>query len=391
VTTVFRLPFEQANPLRAAPLLRQLQARGSVHRIRTAVGDQAWLVTGYEQVRRLLDDNRLGRSHPDPGSAARAGESALFGGPLGTYETEQADHARMRALLLPHFSPGRMRALRPRVDALCGRLLSELAGQRPPADFVEALALPLPIAVICELLGVPYEDRARFRTWTQATADVGDRSRSEQGLAELFGYGQQLVARKRLEPGDDVISRLAATEGVSDGEAAAMGMFLLFAGHETTVVAIGMGALLLLANPAQWQALGADPGLVPRAVEEILRAQGTGGGGIPRYAHADLEIDGAPVRAGELLLLDTGAANHDPAIFPDPGRFEITRRAAHHLTFGHGARYCIGAALARIELRAVFTQLTPRFPAMRLAVPVAELQLNTGLLTGGLAQLPVTW
>ena len=391
MATTLQLPFEQAHPLQAAPLLRQLQVQGPIHRIRTAVGHQAWLVTGYEQVRRLLDDDRLGRSHPDPGSAARTGESALFGGPLGNYETEQADHARMRALLQPHFSPRRMRALRPRVEALCAGLLDHLTGQEPPTDLLPALALPLPIAVICELLGVPYEDRAKFRAWTQAAADMGDRSRSERGLSELFGYGQQLVARKRLRPGDDVISRLCATEGVSDDEAATMGMFLLFAGHETTVVAIGMGALLLLANRAQWQALQAEPGLIPGAVEEILRAQGTGGGGIPRYAHADLDIAGATIHAGELVLLDTGAANHDPAIFPDPGCFEVTRQAAHHLTFGQGARYCIGAALARIELQTVFTQLIKRFPAMRLAVPVAELQFNADVVTGGLAQLPVTW
>jgi cytochrome P450 len=151
-----------------------------------------------------------------------------------------------------------------------------------------------------------------------------------------------------------------------------------------------MGALLLLTNPAQRQALQADSRLIPGAAEEILRAMGTGGG-IPRYAHANLDIGGVTVRAGELVLLDTGAANHDPAVFPDPGHFEVTRRAAHHLTFGHGARYCIGAPLARIELQAAFTQLIPRFPAMRLAAPVAELQFNTDVVTGGLAQLPVTW
>jgi pentalenolactone synthase len=391
MTTAFQLPFEQDHPLRPAALLRQLQAHGPVHRIRTAVGDQAWLVTGYDQVRRLLDDGRLGRSHPDPASAARTGESVLFGGPLGNHETEEADHARMRALLQPHFAPRRMRALRPRVDALCARLLDQLADDGPPADLHAALALPLPIAVICELLGVPYEDRARFRAWTQAAADGTDRARSERGLADLFGYGRQLVARKRREPGDDVISRLCATEGVGDDEAAMLGMFLLFAGHETTVVAIGMGALLLLDNPAQWKALKAEPGLIPGAVEEMLRAPGTGGGGIPRYARADLEIDGVTVRAGELVLLDNGAANHDPAAFADPDAFEITRQAGHHLTFGQGARYCIGAPLARTELQAVFTQLTRRFPAMRLAVPAPELQFNTHLITGGLAQLPVTW
>ncbi len=176
-----------------------------------------------------------------------------------------------------------------------------------------------------------------------------------------------------------------------DDEIAMLSMFLLFAGHETTVVAIGMGAVMLLSNPRQRQALRDDPGMIPAAVEEMLRAPGTGGGGIPRYARADLQISGAQVRAGDLVLLDNGAANHDATMFPDPDRLDITRQAASHLTFGHGPRYCIGAPLARIELQAVFSQLIPRFPGMRLAVPVEELTLNTGVLTAGLAQLPVTW
>jgi cytochrome P450 len=362
-----------------------------VARIRTAVGHDAWSVTGYDEVRRLLADERLGRSHPDPERAARTGDSALFGGPLGNYETERADHARMRALLQPHFSPKRMRGLQSRVDTLAARLVDGLAERTPPADLVEAVAVPLPILVICELLGVPYEDRDQFRAWTRATADVTDRARSERGLAELFAYGQRLVARKRTEPGDDVISRLCANDELGDEEIAGLAMVLLFAGHETTVVQIGLGALGLLADPGLWRAVAADPGLIDTAVEEMLRMSGKGGNGIPRYARTDLEIDGARVRAGELVLLDTGAANHDPAVFADPDRIDLARSAAAHLTFGHGSYYCIGAPLARLELRAVFGRLVARFPALRLAVPVEELRFHTGMLTGGLVALPVAW
>src|SRR6266568_1629398 len=267
-----QLPFEQAHPLQVAPLLRQLQQDGVVHRVRTMAGDQAWLVTGYEEARRLLADDRLGRSHPDPAKAARMGESALFGGPMGNYDTELADNARLRALLQPHFSPRRMRAFRSRVDELTAGLLTDLAEHGPPADLHQALALPLPIQVICELLGVPYADRAQFRAWSEAVGDVRDRARSGQGLGELFGYGQQLVARKREQPGDDFISRLCA-DGLGDDEIAMLSMGLLFAGHETTVVAIGMGALCLLAHPGQQQALIDDPGQITSAVEEILRAR----------------------------------------------------------------------------------------------------------------------
>ncbi len=391
MTTPAQLPFAQAGPLQAPPELRALQAQGPVHPVRTETGDPAWLVTGYQEVRQLLDDPRLGRSHPDPERAARTGESALFGGPLGEFDTEAADHARMRSLLQPHFTPRRIRALRPRVEALTTALLDELARHGPPADLIEALAVPLPVLVICELLGVPYADRDRFRTWTRDAADIRDRTRSERGLAELFGYGQQLVARKRAEPGDDVVSRLCATHGTADDEIAMLSMFLLFAGHETTVVALGTGTLLLLTHPAQWRALGEDPGLVPAAVEEMLRAGGRGGGGIPRYARTGLRIAGVPVQAGDLVLLDNGAANHDRTAFTDPERFEVTRPAVAHLSFGHGGRYCIGAPLARLELQAVFSRLVPRFPALRLAEPAERLTFNRDTLTGGLARLPVTW
>ena len=391
MTTTAQLPFEQAHPLQAPPGLQALRARGPIHPVRTATGDPAWLVTGYQEVRRLLDDPRLGRSHPDPDRAARTGESALFGGPLGDYETEDADHARMRSLLQPYFTPRRIRALRPRVQALTAALLDELARHGPPADLVEALAVPLPVLVICELLGVPYADRDRFRAWTRDAADVRDRTRSERGLAELFGYGQQLVARKRAQPGDDVISRLCAATGTGDDEIAMLSMFLLFAGHETTVAAIGTGALLLLTHAGQRQALEEDPALIPTAVEEMLRAGGQGGGGIPRYARTALQVGGVTIGAGDLVLLDNGAANHDPAAFTDPERFEVTRPGVAHLTFGHGARYCIGAPLARLELQVVFSQLVPRFPAMRLAEPAGQLTLQRDTLAGGLARLPVTW
>jgi pentalenolactone synthase len=266
-----------------------------------------------------------------------------------------------------------------------------MADHGPPADLHTALALPLPILVICELLGVPYEDRDQFRGWSEAAGNVVDGELSMQGLGNLFGYGKELVARKRAAPGDDVISRLATTDGVSDDEAAMLSMTLLFAGHETTVVRIGTGALHLLANTDQWQALLDDPTLVPGAVEELLRASTKGGGGIPRYARTDLEIAGTTVLAGDLVLLDTGAANHDHTAFPDPDRLDVTRKAVGHLAFGHGLRYCIGTPLARIEMRSAFTQLLARFPTLRLDTPIEQLVTRHDTLTGGLTALPVTW
>ncbi|GAA3789682.1 cytochrome P450 [Sphaerisporangium flaviroseum] len=378
-----------------APLLRALQAKGSVHRVRTRAGDEAWLVTDYEEVRRLLNDDRLGMAHPDPDNAARASESALFGGrPPDNYETEHADRARFRRLLQPFFAPKRMRAFQPRVERMVTELLDGLAAGPVPADLHQALALPLPILVICELLGVPYEDRDRFRGWSQDAAALGDRQVSERGLAELWTYTRGLVERKRAQPADDVISGLCAAEddALPVDEIAMLAAMILFAGHETTVVQIGYGAVLLLTNPDQHQAVLDDPALLPSAVEECLRVANVGAGnGMPRYPRMDIEVAGVTIPAGDLILLDIGAANHDAQVFADPHRLDITRNAGAHLSFGYGAHYCIGAPLARIELQAVFSRLIPRFPAMRLAVPIEELRLRDDLLTGGFREIPVTW
>lgn len=191
--------------------------------------------------------------------------------------------------------------------------------------------------------------------------------------------------------GDLIGVWLAGVEPVPDEEAASLSMFLLFAGHETTVVQIGWGTLHLLTNPGQWQTLRDNPELIPNAVEELLRKSIKGGSAIPRYARTDFDIEGVKIRAGELVLLDIGAANHDPAVFCAPERVDIARHDGAHLTFGYGARYCIGAPLARIELKTVFTQLISRFPSMRLAVDPAMLAVRSDVLTGGLVRLPVSW
>lgn len=391
MTAIPQLPFRQTSPLEIAPELRELQ-RGSVHRVRTPAGDEAWLIIDYARVRELLDDERLGRAHPDPDNAPRIADTALLGVPLNNYETEFADHAKMRELLQPHFAPKHLRALIPRVEEHTTTLMNDLVGQGPPADLHAGLAVPLPILVICDLLGVPYSDRDQFRTWTEDVGSVHDGARSERGMAELFGYSLQLVQQKRAHPGDDVISRLCAAE-VEDTWATILSMALLFAGHETTVVQIGLGTLMLLANRDQWRALQDDPGLTPRAVEELMRASTLVGtmGGLPRYARTDFDVDGVKIHAGDLVLLDIGSANYDPAAFANPERLDIARKEKGHLALGFGPHYCVGAPLARIELQTVFTQLIQRFPSMELTCEPAAVPMRTDALTGGLAQLPVTW
>ena len=392
-TELPQLPFPRRDILDVGPLYRTLQAQAPIVAVRTPAGDVAWLVTRHDTAKTLFADPRLGRSHPDPARAARISASALLGGPMGDARTEAEDHALMRRLLAPAFSARRMDRLRTHVAELVDRLIDELAERGAPADLHEGLSFPLPVLVICELLGVPYDDRAQFRAWSQGCADLADRAASAAAFGELAGYMRELVDRKRTAPGEDVISDLIVAENglLSDDGVAGLAAVLLFAGHETTVARIDVGALLLMTEPGQLDRLRGEPGLVPQAVEEILRVAAPSGIGLPRYAHADIDIAGTRILAGDAVLLASTITNRDPDAFAEPQRFDVARKPNPHLTFGYGPRYCIGAGLARVELQEVFTALPARLPTLRPAVPVEQLRMRSDLLTGGLSALPVAW
>ncbi|GAB3905926.1 cytochrome P450 [Microbispora bryophytorum subsp. camponoti] len=368
-----------------------MRGRAPITKVTTAMGDEAWLITGYEEIRQVFADDRFGRSHPTPDTAARLSNNALLGGPTGEYATERSVHKEMRRLLGPAFSARRMRRLSDRIGSLVGNLLDGLAEQGPPADLHAGLSLPLPIQVICELLGVPYEDRDRFRAMAEAMTDLTHPERSAAAQMEMNAYTYEIVKAKRDDPGEDVYSDLA-TASLPEDDVARIAGGLLFAGHETTVNQIDYGVLLFLRNPAQRDALLSDPSLVDGAVEEIMRVASPSEHGLVRYAHEDVEVAGVPIRAGELVMLSTPAANRDERAYPDPDMFDILRSDPQpHVGFGHGPHHCLGASLARIELRAVFGSLFTRFPTLALAVPYEELQAHTDRLAGGFPALPVTW
>jgi pentalenolactone synthase len=381
----------------------------TVRQVTSPASDPAWFVSEYETIKRLLTDPRLGRSHPDPKHASRYSEAVIFGQPMAASPNEQAEHAAMRKLLSPSFSARRLALLRPRVQALVDGLLDELGRKSPPVDAHEAISFPLPALVICELLGVPVEDREDFRRWSDDAADMTDGARSRAGWKALWQYMRALLERKRREPAEDVLSDLIAAtaqhaqqaddiEEATADQIVPLAAGLLFAGHETTVAAIDKGIVLLLANLTQREALQHDPALVSQVIEEVLRlplpvpVPDTGrASGLPRYANADIVLDDVTIHAGELVLLDLQGANLDPQRFAAPEAFDLARADNAHMTFGHGPHYCIGAPLARIELQAVFGTLFRRFPTLRLAAPTEQLRPRSHLLTGGLTALPVAW
>jgi cytochrome P450 len=393
-----QLPFPRPNVLDVAPLYDVLRRSGPLARVTTPAGDPAWLVTRFEEARAIFSDARFGRSHPAPAEASKLSDAAVMGGPMGDLESEHAAHARMRKMLVPAFSANRMRRLTDRIQELTDRCLDALqaaqdADPDAPADLHEHLSFPLPVLVICELLGVPYEDRETFRGYSDriGTMDSGDDARVAMG--EFMAYMHALAERKRREPGPDVVSDLVGFQRefpeFTDDGLAQLSAGLLFAGHETTANRIDLGALFLLTDTARRDALVADPESVHAVVEEILRMSSPGSLGLLRYAHEDVEVGGVVVPRGDAVIVSAGAANRDPGAFADPDVFDPARKPNNHVAFGHGGFHCIGASLARTELRVVFGTLFRRFPRLRLAAGLDDLDVRTNRLTGGVGRVPV--
>jgi cytochrome P450 monooxygenase len=367
------LPFE----LRRCPHLRTPREASPVQRVRTPAGDEAWLVSGFTQVRALLTDDRVGRSHPKPDERAQYAGNPGYDQVTATDHTmADALHGLLREALAPHFTARRMLAMRPRLQELVDDQVIRLHTAGAPADLNEDFSIPLVLRVICELLGVPEEDQDRC-VELMRRVESGD----VMGLAAYFG---QLIVRLRAEPDESLLSKLTAS-GAPDEQVVQVAMLLQFAGLGATVKQIAYGFLLLAGNTEQRAALQANPDLVPGAVEEMLRLSGSLS--LPRYARADVEIANETVRDGDLVLLDLTAANYDPDGFDSPEDFRLDRTPNRHLTFSHGVWTCLGAPLARVLLRTVVaTMLTTELR------PAGALEHRSGPLTGGLPEkLPVTW
>jgi cytochrome P450 len=308
------------------------------------------------------------------------------------------DHSRLRRLVAKAFTVRRVEALRPHVREIADGLLDRMVEQGAPADLVEEFALPLPITVICELLGVPYEDRAAFRTWSDAALSTTSLPPEtiQEYIQNLHDYMAGLVAKRRAQSTDDLLGALVRArdeeDRLTEDELVRMGVGLLIAGHETTASQIPNFVYVLLTHPDECARLRAEPALIPRAVEELLRYIPLGASaGFPRYATEDVELGGVLVRAGEPVLAVMASANRDGEVFDDPDALDLAREENPHVGFGHGVHHCLGAPLARMELQVALDALVRRLPGLRFAVPEDELPWKSGMLVRGLTSLPVTW
>lgn len=391
------------------PLLKRLREAGPVHPV--VFGEDfascRWLVTRYADVKAGFGDPRLSsqvlmplREKVDVDSLpltvrAMRRADALLGRAMAN--VDPPDHTRLRALLVRAFSAKRMDALRPRVEQVTDELLDAVGG-RAAFDVVASVAYPVPIQVLCELLGVPPEEgkvfRAAARVLSGFLPDDAAALECIRSLDAFEDYIRGLIVERRARPSDDLLSDLIRVqEGESrltDEELVAMAALMIFAGHETTLQLIANGVLALLTNPDQLMRLRANPDLLPNAVEETLRFDGPANPGLHRYVLADVEIGGVTIPAGSHVMLGTASANRDPAVFDSPDSFDVTRRfPAPPLAFGFGLHYCLGARLAKIEGEVVIGALLRRFPSLRLAAEPQDLPWRPGFLRG-LIELPVS-
>lgn len=388
------LPTERSSPFDPPPELGALRTEQPISRLRFPDGHEGWLVTNYDLVREVLADRRFSSRTELQHSAVRVGGQVVPTSPPakpGMFISMDApDHTRYRKLLTGQFTVRRMNQLIPRVEQIVAEHLAGMRALGSPVDLVPHFALPVPSLVICELLGVPYEERERFQ---RDTAEAMSLNAPFEDIMAAFERVEQFVAdlarRKREQPGDDMLTGLVESGELTDEEVANMGMLLLIAGHETTANMLGLGTLVLLRHPEQVAALRADPALVDNAVEELMRYTSIIQFGLGRTALEDVVVGGQLVEAGTTLVLSVPAANRDPKRFERPDEFDIHRSAAGHVGFGHGVHQCLGQQLARIEMRIGFNALLREFPDLRLAVPEEEIPMRTDMGIYGVHSLPV--
>jgi cytochrome P450 PksS len=388
----------KANPY---PFYARLRAEAPVFRVTLPDRQSAWLVTRYDDVSRVLKDEGFAKDRRNamtPEQLARQPWIPDFAKPLtrNMLDLDGVDHDRLRALVQKAFTPRLVEQMRPRIEQLTEDLLSALKS-RKQIDLIHDYALPLPTTVIAQMLGVPVKDRHRFHRWSQSLFQI---SASRFGLLvalpsvwRFIRYIRRLLAARRAEPQDDLISALVeAEEGgerLSEDESLAMVMLLLVAGHETTVNLIGNGTLALLEHPDQMERLRGDPELIKPAVEELLRYHSPVETATERFARENTVVTDVTIPRGETVLAVLASANRDERQFADPDKLDLTREPNRHLSFGLGVHFCLGASLARLEGQLALNTLLRRTTRLQLAVPAPALRWRRGMVVRGLEALPL--
>src|SRR5829696_579655 len=395
-------PFDPAFKANPYPTYAELRSTLPIHRINLPDGRGVWLVTRYEDVLAIFKDERFvkdWRKVLTPEQLARIPQIPPVMEPLSKnmLETEPPDHERLRALVSKAFTPRLIARMRPHIQAIADSLLDAVE-DRGEMDLIDDYAFPLPITVIAELLGVPSEDRNKFRAWTDAavsgngTAEYLERVLVHH-MQAFSDYLLEMFEEKRMNPKDDLISALVqaeeAGERLSEDELLGMVFLLLIAGHETTVNLIGNGVLALLQHPDQLEQLHNDPSPIKGAVEELLRYDGPVETSTERFAREDVAIGGTVIQRGEMVLVVIAAADRDPEQFADPDALDITRLDNRHLAFGKGIHHCLGAPLARMEGQIAIGTLLSRMPKLRLKKSPQSLSWRSGMVLRGLQGLPV--
>jgi cytochrome P450 len=389
-----RLPIARVTPFDPPQELGRLRDEAPISRLTYPDGHVGWLVTNHALARAVLADPRVSarqdlRHLPMRNLSSRSRRSAA---PGMFNRMDPPDHTRYRRLLNRQFTTRRLRQLEPRVRQIVDEHLQAMECAGSPADLVRAFAMPIPLLVICELLGVPYADRERFLSHTATMLNL--RTSEEQAVRAFVALGKylrELVTAKPAEPADDLLSGLAETSDLTNQELGNIAIVLLIAGHETTANMLALGTFALLQHPDQLDALQADPSLIDGTVEELLRYLSIIHIGPFRAALEDIELGGHVIKAGDAITVSTTAANRDPAQYDDPDTLNIHRAATGHLSFGHGVHQCLGQQLARAEMRIAFPALFDRFPTLRLAVPPEEIPLRDDMSIYGVHALPVAW
>ncbi|GCD41971.1 cytochrome P450 family protein [Streptomyces paromomycinus] len=381
------------------PYYAKLRAQGPVHRVRVAEADamDVWLVVGYEEVRAALADPRLAKDWTRSAAPLLSPDEDAEWRLMNMLDADQPQHTRLRKLVAREFTTRRVEALRPRVQQITDELLDTmLAAPDGRADLVEALAFPLPMTVICELLGVPDIERETFRVWSNELVSPTSHEAAMAAARDMAAYLDGLIEAKRRSPGEDLLSALVRTsdedgDQLSQQELLGMAFLLLVAGHETTVNLISNGVRALLRHPAQLAALRDGFSLLDNAVEEMLRYDGPVENATWRFATEPVEIGGTVVPAGDIVIVGLAAAGRDAERFEAPDTFDITRETRGHVAFGHGIHFCLGAPLARMEGRIAVRTLLERCPGLALDAGHDALTWRPGMTIRGPQQLPVRW